>query len=116
MSGSRGEANFVWKCKNCKVRRGPASGAVLLVFFFVSFAALSLADEPTGKGQPTKHMLRAAEGVDGYDQGGAQAVRADGAGQGAEHSRVRLPRPGVCRVQARGTTAARRRAPIRTRC
>jgi hypothetical protein len=21
MSGSRGEANFVWKCKNCKVRR-----------------------------------------------------------------------------------------------
>lgn len=20
MSGSRGEANFVWKCKNCKVR------------------------------------------------------------------------------------------------
>lgn len=21
MSGSRGEANFVWKCKNCKVRK-----------------------------------------------------------------------------------------------
>lgn len=21
MSGSRGEANFVWKCKNCKVLR-----------------------------------------------------------------------------------------------
>lgn len=26
MSGSRGEANFVWKCKNCKVKHQSGRG------------------------------------------------------------------------------------------
>ncbi|POR36183.1 Uncharacterized protein TPAR_03622 [Tolypocladium paradoxum] len=57
MSGSRGEANFVWKCKNCKVGSSqPLHRAMLLTLFGQreSSASVNAAAVPYEQGEPPK--------------------------------------------------------------
>lgn len=52
MSGSRGEANFVWKCKNCKVSLEPAQ--TMESFFLILSPCISESHRPPSK-QPQRH-------------------------------------------------------------
>lgn len=61
MSGSRGEANFVWKCKNCKVNYLP------------NFSEIFLANSQT------------SARVDKLDQDVAQVIRTGRACEGSVH-------------------------------
>lgn len=77
MSGSRGEANFVWKCKNCKV---------------------SLSLSATRPPDPDPNT----EGAFGKHQGRPCHLRAVGPTQDGEPAGARLQRTGVYRIQGRG--------------
>lgn len=57
MSGSRGEANFVWKCKNCKVSSYLALCTTSLPTFLnqrESSASIKAAAVPYEQGEPAK--------------------------------------------------------------
>lgn len=69
MSGSRGEANFVFRCKNCKVWK---DNWIRYIFGGV-------------QGAPLLTVLCAAR-VFSNHQGGTQGIRAVRAGQAEEHS------------------------------
>ena len=70
MSGSRGEANFVWRCKNCKV-------------------SSRLRPPPLGGMHRSPALLTpTAARVVGDDQGRTQGLRAVGAAQAGAFARV----------------------------
>lgn len=57
MSGSRGEANFVWKCKNCKVRREFRIHHLLFTAKIIqreSSATIQAAPKPYEQSEPAK--------------------------------------------------------------